>query len=133
MSYFRNMVKAPDDLVLRFSWEVNGHGEVVVWSLDAEGRRIKMAAAPAVDMLNSLVAVGGTHTVVKVPTPETFTGMATSTWAEIVEVLNGPPCALRKAYELTYVTLNRLGVYQPLEWRHWLKRPDQWALKEEED
>lgn len=59
MSYFRNMVKAPDDLVLRFSWEVNGHGEVVVWSLDAEGRRIKMAAAPAVDMLKSLVAVGG--------------------------------------------------------------------------
>lgn len=132
MSYFRNMVKAPDDLVLRFSWEVNAHGEVVVWSLDAEGKRIRMATAPALEMLKNLVAVGDTHVVVRVATPETYTGTATSTWAEIVEVLNGPPCALRKEYQATYVTLHRLGMQQPLEWKYWLRRPNQWYLKEED-
>ena len=127
------MVKAPDDLVLRFSWEVNGHGEVVVWSLDAEGRRIKMAAAPAGDMLKSLVEVGGTHTVAKVVTPETYTTDKDATWAEIVEVLNGPPCARRKEYEAIHGALNRLGVYQPVDWKPWIKRPHQWFLKDEED
>lgn len=133
MSYFRNMVKAPDDLVLRFSWEVNGHGEVVVWSLDAEGRRIKMAAAPAVDMLKSLVEVGGTHTVSLVATPETFTTDKDATWAKIVEVLNGPRCARRTEYEKVYFVLNRLGLDHPIKWRSWVKRPNQWSLHEEED